>query len=179
MKRVSLSRFTALYFCTLIAACDRAAEPNPGTMAAVGYDSGGVPGVPPAAAVGRSGLPCPRTGRWAICSLEKRLEQSGFVLRKADGEQPRRSGFSVQPVVYTLGRARLEVFVYPDEAALSRDVAQMDTALAAPRGQRNDWEIPPRFVRSGNLATVILTRNEQQAERLTLAITAGAPQPRS
>jgi hypothetical protein len=71
------------------------------------------------------------------------------------------------------------VFVYSDEAALIRDVAKIDTVLAAPRGQSNDWEIPPRFIRSGNLAAVLLTRNELQAERVTLAITAGAPQPDS
>ncbi len=80
-------------------------------------------------------------------------------------------------MVYTLGPARLVVFIYPDDSGLSRDVAKMDTTLAAPRGQTNDWEIPPRFVRSGNLAAVFLTRNEQQAERLMLAITAGPPQP--
>lgn len=108
--------------------------------------------------------------------MEKRLEQSGFVLRKVDGESPHRLGFTVPPVVYMLGRARLEIFLYPDETALTRDLASMDTAVAAPRGQKNDWEIPPRFVRSGNLIAVFLTRNEQQAERLTLALTAGPPQ---
>lgn len=79
--------------------------------------------------------------------------------------------------MYTLGGARLEIFIYSDEAALRRDVAGMDTTLAAPRGQANAWEIPPHFVRSGNLAAVFLTRNEQQAERLMLAIAAGPPQP--
>jgi hypothetical protein len=129
-----------------------------------------------AATTDKANIPCPRTGRWAICSLEKRLEQSGFVLNKAPAESRRRLGFTVQPVVYTLGRARLEVFVYPDEASLNREVANIDTTLAAPRGQSNDWEIPPRFIRSGNLAAVLLTRNELQAERVMLAITAGAPQ---
>jgi hypothetical protein len=81
--------------------------------------------------------------------------------------------------VYALGRARLEVFIYPDEATLGRDVAKMDTVLAAPRGLTNDWEIPPRFMRSANLVAVLMTRNELQAERVTLAITAGAPQPDS
>ncbi|HEU4748232.1 MAG TPA: hypothetical protein VFS56_06995 [Gemmatimonadaceae bacterium] len=85
-------------------------------------------------------------------------------------------GFAVQPIVYQLGRARLEVFVYPDEAAVVADVGRMDTLAVAARGQKNDWEIPPRFIRSANLIAVFLTRNEQQAERLTLAITAGPPQ---
>ncbi|MDQ3673616.1 MAG: hypothetical protein M3365_04495 [Gemmatimonadota bacterium] len=92
------------------------------------------------------------------------------------GDSPRRLGLTVQPVVYTLGRARIETFIYPDEAALSRDLAGIDTVIVAPRGQKNDWPLPPRFVRSGNLIAVLLTRNEQQADRVTLALTAGAPQ---
>ena len=97
------------------------------------------------AAVAEPGAPCPRTGRWAACSLEKRLEQSGFVPRKEPGAQPSRRGFGVPPIVYALGPARLEVFIYTDESALRRDVAGMDTALAAPRGQTNDWEIATPF----------------------------------
>ena len=175
--RMTVSRLT-ICLCLVMAACDRAPQPGSSATAGVRPDTTVATSESPAAAA-EPGSPCPRTGRWAVCSLEKRLEQSGFVLRKAEGEPPRRSGFSVQPLVYTLGRARLEVFLYPDDAALSRDIAALDTALAAPRGQTNDWEIPPRFIRSGNLAAVFLTRNERQAERLTLAITAGPPQPGS
>jgi hypothetical protein len=71
----------------------------------------------------------------------------------------------------------LEVFVYPNESALAADVAKIDTVSVAPRGTPNKWSIPPTFVRSGNLAAVFLTDNATQAERLTLALTAGAPQP--
>lgn len=121
-------------------------------------------------------VPCPRTGLWAVCSVEKRLEQSGFVVKPVGGVAPRRAGFSVAPTVYTLGRSRLEVFIYPNETALSADVAKMDTVAAAPRGAANPWRMAPTFVRSGNLAAVLLTDNATQAERLTLALTAGAPQ---
>lgn len=121
--------------------------------------------------------PCPRTGRWALCSLEKRLRQAGFVVTRIDGEAPRRPGFNVAPTVYTLGHARLEVFVYPDEAALAKDIAAMDTLTASPRGKPGAWPMPPTFVRSANLAAVLLTDSPVQAERLTLAISAGAPQP--
>ena len=175
----------ALLLCISVMACGRSAESGPdsslpaavsattpadaSSATAAGDSSAATP-------AGSASSPCPRTGRWATCSLEKRLEQSGFVLRKPAGENPRRLGFSVAPLVYSLGRARLEVFIYPDEPALGRDLAQMDTTVAAPRGKTNDWEIPPRFMRSANLAAVFLTRNEQQAERVTLAITAGPPQ---
>lgn len=175
MNAAARLQLASLSLCSLVVGCDRGARPEADapsdvtTTAALAESTRATSPEAPAAS-------CPRTGRWAACSLEKRLEQSGFVLRKPAGESPRRDGFTVQPVVYHLGRARLEAFVYPDEAALARDVAGMDTIAVAPRGQRNEWDLPPRFIRSGNLIAVFLTRNEQQAERLTLAVTAGPPQ---
>ena len=103
--------------------------------------------------------------------------QAGFVVNRMSGEGERRAGFSVLPAVYTLGRSRLEVFVYPDEAAVARDVAKLDTLAAAPRGTRGQWPIVPTWARSANLIAVFLTDNPTQADRLTLALTAGAPQP--
>src|SRR5882724_9971375 len=66
---------------------------------------------------------CPRTGLWARCSVEKRLEQSGFVVNPVKGVASRRAGFSVLPSVYTLGRSRLEVFLYSSQQAAARDVS--------------------------------------------------------
>ncbi|HEV7595568.1 MAG TPA: hypothetical protein VGO33_11285 [Gemmatimonadaceae bacterium] len=121
--------------------------------------------------------PCPRTGRWALCSLEKRLQQSGFVLKRLETGTSRRPGFTVAPTAYTLGHSRLEVFVYPDEGALAKDVGGIDTLTASPRGRPSTWDAPVTFVRSANLAAVLVTDSPVQAERLTLAITAGPPQP--
>jgi len=177
-----------LLICGAATACTRAASEDAGiasstppTVTAEGVASapaaGSVtaaakPGASPAAPV------CPRTGRWALCSVERRLVQSGFVIRRVEGAPPRRAGFSVLPAVYTLGRSRLEVFIYPSEAPLAADVAKIDTVSAAPPGAKNPWPFfSPTFVRSANLAAVFLTDNPTQAERLTLAITAGAPQP--
>ena len=130
------------------------------------------------ATTGNSAPACPRTGKWALCSVEKRLGQSGFVVRRMSGEAPHRAGFSVVPAVYMLGRSRLEVFVYPSESALAADVAKIDTISAAPRGAPNPWPFfSPTFVRSANVAAVFLTDNATQAERLTNALAAGAPQP--
>lgn len=120
---------------------------------------------------------CEATGRWARCSVEKRLESAGFVLVPTPATT-KRAGFSVPPIAYTLGHSRLELFLYPDERALALDLARLDTTKAAPVGGANSWETTPLFVRSANLAAVFLTDNPRQAERLTLALTAGAPQPR-
>lgn len=120
---------------------------------------------------------CPRTGQWALCSVEKRLEQSGFVLRKAVLPGPKRAGFSVTPTTYLLGSAKLEVFVYPDEGSLARDWAGLDTLRASPRGTTTAWEAPPTLIRSANLAALFLSDSPEKSDRLALALTAGAPQP--
>ena len=177
-----------LLICAAGTACTRAASEDaetasstPPTLAAesVAQAPAAVPTTPAAKAGTSLAAPvCPRTGQWALCSVERRLVQSGFVPRRVEGAPPRRAGFSVLPAVYTLGRSRLEVFIYPSEAALAADVAKIDTLSAAPRGVKNPWPFfSPTFVRSANLAAVFLTDNPTQAERLTLAITAGAPQP--
>ena len=118
---------------------------------------------------------CPATGRWALCNLETRLRRAGFVAKKVDGEAPKRAGFSVTPIVYTLGHGRLEVFLYDDEASLAKDVAGIDTITVAPAGGASAWPSTPGFVRSGNLAAVFMDQSARQVERLVLAITAGAP----
>ena len=119
---------------------------------------------------------CAHTGLWAVCSVENRLRQAGFVAKRVQGQPPDRPGFSVKPIVYTLGRSHLEVFIYLDEASLTRDFVKMDTLQVAPIGTAGSWEIPPLLIRSGNLAAVLLSENPRQAERLSLALTAGAPQ---
>ena len=151
-----------LLLCAIVAACGGRSELPP-------RDSVAVPivALPPASA-SRDASGCPHTGRWAICNLEQRLRQAGFVAKRVSEESPRRAGFSVTPIVYTLGRAaRLEVYIYDDPTVLAREIAAMDTVG------------PPLVIRSGNLAAVYLGENGQQAERLALAITAGAPQPGS
>jgi hypothetical protein len=97
-------------------------------------------------------------------------------VRPAAGS-PRRAGFSITPQLYTLGKSRLEVFLYRNEKAANADVGKLDTASASPRGVANPWGMTPTFVRSANLVAVFLTDNPTYAERLTLALTAGAPQP--
>lgn len=167
-----------------LAACTGSSSENAGTLSSTATTSttpsnGGAAAHPVVAGKPAPiGAGCPRTGKWALCSVETRLVQSGFVVRRVNGEAPHRAGFSVAPAVYTLGRSRLEVFIYPSESALAADVAKMDTISAAPRGAKNPWPFfSPTFVHSGNLAAVFLTDNATQAERLTLALTAGAPQP--
>lgn len=133
---------------------------------------------PPAAApipAGQIANPCEHTGLWAECSLERRLKQSGFVVKKLD-ETAARAGFAIKPIVYSLGASRLEVFFYDDEKSAVKDVIQLDTIAVAPKGSRAAWPSTPTFIHSANLVAVLLTQNQRQAERVVLAITAGPPQ---
>jgi hypothetical protein len=167
----------------VLAACSRSSPDAADAAASTPTNSiGESASLPSGAASGttagsRSASKCPRTGLWATCSVETRLGQAGFVVRRVTDVAPRRPGFSVAPVAYNLGRTRLEVFIYPSESALAPDMARIDTVTAAPRGARNPWLMIPTFVHTANLAAVFLTDNPTQAERLTLALTAGAPQP--
>jgi len=111
--------------------------------------------------------------------VESRLKQAGFVVKPIPGESPTRAGFAVKPAVYAVGRSRLEVFIYDDAAAVARDIAKMDTITVAPVGTNAAWETTPLLIHSGNLAAVFLTDSPQRAERLALALSAGAPQPGS
>lgn len=175
-----ISKYPALFVCVLAAACEQSPRSSP--------DSAAVGSVSPQAAPSSSTenirtdsvkSACRHTGLWAICSVENRLRQSGFVAKRVEGKPPARAGFSVTPIVYTLGSSRLEVFLYPDEAALARDIAKIDTVTVAPIGTAGSWETPPLLIRSGNLAAILLSQKPRQAERLSLALTAGAPQPGS
>jgi hypothetical protein len=120
---------------------------------------------------------CPRTGLWATCSVEQRLVRSGFVIVSVKEDPVRRPGFSVPAAVYHLGHSRLEVFLYQSPAAASADVARLDTLTSSPRGAKRTYVTAPTFIRSANLLAVLLTDSPVQADRLSLALTAGAPQP--
>lgn len=173
-----ITRYEKILICALLAACggppDRAAGSDSSAAGQINLSSGAMAGAVDSGA--QASPSCPRTGKWALCSVEKRLRQSGFVVKPVPGPSPRRAGFSIAPAVYRLGRARLEVFIYGDETSLARDVAKLDTVAVAPRGSVNKWGGIPTFVRTGNLVAVFLTDNPTHADRLSLALTAGAPQ---
>jgi len=149
MKKVSV-KFIIIVFCASVAFAQNPAPPPR-------------PSPNPVSSVVRN--PCEHTGLWAECSLERRLKQSGFVVKKLD-EKPPHDGFTIEPVVYSLGSSRLEAFFYKDEKSANRDGATVDTAQVT-------------LIRSANLVALLSSQNARQAERVMLAITAGPPQPGS
>ena len=166
----------ALCLCILVVGCGKSDSPAEAALPPAPPATGSVSTTSGSVARQSTKPGCAHTGLWAVCSVENRLRQAGFVARRVQGRAPDRPGFSVNPIVYTLGRSHLEVFIYPDEASLTRDIVKMDTMQVAPIGTAGSWEVPPLLIRSANLAAVLLSENPRQAERLSLALTAGAPQ---
>lgn len=128
------------------------------------------------AAAATDSSPCPATGRWALCSVFERLERAGLVpdsAHESATEPPlRASGTKV-----TVRRAAMELYVYPTREARERDERLLDRSRYLAADQPPEPRHKPTLVTSENLLVVLDTRNERQRERITLALTAGPPQP--
>ncbi len=119
---------------------------------------------------------CPRDGTWKPCALEDRISKAGMVAKVLDSV---RVPFLKAPGVrYRIGKeARMVVFFLPDSAAGVKAIDGLDPLRLTPRGDSlGAWPAPPReVIRSANLIAVLFDVNATQAERVRLAITAGAP----
>jgi hypothetical protein len=130
----------------------------------------------PAAATDTGPAPgCPEWGAWQMCSVEERLTRAGLVFQR--DSQPVRHGFLRVPGIrYETFRAEFEVFLYASAAERARDTDALDSSSVSPRGLRPIvWPMPATLVTSGNLAAIILSLNDRQAERIALALGAGLP----
>lgn len=119
---------------------------------------------------------CPPTGLWAECSVITRLEQAGLVMNPHQ-DPITHASLQRQGRAFSVRDAELEVFIYPNRAERERDEARVD------RDDYLEADGPPQpihkptIVTSENLLVVLDTRRERQRERITLALTAGPPQP--
>lgn len=107
----------------------------------------------------------------------ERLDRAGLAPRvdstTTASEPPLTStGFLVR-----VGRSELEVYVYPDAAARSRDVARVDTTRYLGYTEAVSMQQLPTLIQSVNLVAILHSRNDQQRERVGDALTAGPPQP--
>jgi hypothetical protein len=119
---------------------------------------------------------CPNTGKWKLCTVQDRLEDAGLAPQLAN-DTVHRAFLHAPGRVFRLGPATLEVYLYADTTSLARDVAKLDTVHVTPRDTTVTWSTPPVFVRTGNLAAILLSSDDRQIERVQDALTAGLPPP--
>jgi hypothetical protein len=118
---------------------------------------------------------CPKTGHWIDCQVRERLTRSGLAPR--DTTRETLPALGPAPLVYRLGRGGLAVYLFPDSAARIRAAGTLDTVkyVRAPRGPTVLSQAT--VIENDNLLGLLFSKNDQQIERVSDALTAGAPQP--
>jgi hypothetical protein len=177
-RRAAVSRASLLALAVAMAACSKAKSPaidSARSVAASGASTAGhAPGAG-AAASGQRPAPCPRTGHWIDCQVRERLTRSGLAPRDTThGALP---SLGPAPLVYRLGKGALAVYLFPDSSARIRAAGTLDTVkyLRAPRGPTVLSQAT--VIENDNLLGLLFSKNDQQIERVSDALTAGAPQP--
>lgn len=162
-----------------IGACGKAESPATGSARAAGGSSGasssGRAAGGGAAADEQRAAPCAKTGHWIDCQVRERLTRSG--LAPHDTTREALPSLGPAPVVYRLGRGGLAIYLFPDSTARARAASTLDTVkyVRAPRGLTILSQAT--VIENDNLLGLLFSKNEQQIERVSDALTAGAPQP--
>ena len=121
---------------------------------------------------------CPRNGRWQACHLEDRIFKAGMGIKVLDTITV--PYFPEPGTRYRIGKtAKLVAFYFADSAAGAAATASLDKLRLLPPGDSiGQWPSPPfEAIRTANMIAVLFEVNATQAERVRLALTAGAPQP--
>lgn len=121
---------------------------------------------------------CPRDGQWRSCHLEDRINKAGMGIKVMDTITV--PYFTEPGVRYRFGKtAKLVAFYFPDSAAAVQATSGLHAQRLTPDGDTlGAWPSAPlETIRSANLVAVLFEVNAAQAERVRLALTAGAPQP--
>jgi hypothetical protein len=161
-------QIATLVAATVCVACG-ASETKKGAPARVTNDPapGTYTGPPPLPA-------CPGTGHWESCTVFDRLERAGLAPQR--GDTVRYPFLSVPGQTWRLGRETIHMFRYRDSTARHTDSARLDSARARPLTDSvTTWPGTPTLLVNDNLLAILLSENEEQVERVSLALTAGPP----
>ena len=127
--------------------------------------------------IGVTGKPaCPGTGHWTECAVLKRLEAAGVAPRKA-AALPDLPDLGRTPMLFTVGRSGLAVYLFADSAARARAARALDTLQYVSPAKELTMRGERTAIQNDNLLALLLSRSEQQRERVSDALTAGPPQP--
>jgi hypothetical protein len=119
--------------------------------------------------------PCPKTGHWSECQVHERLIRSGLAPR--DTTRAALPALGPAPLVYRLGKGGLAVYLFPDSAARARAAGTLDTVRFVPASGGPTMLSQAMVIENDNLLGLLFSKNDQQIERVSDALTAGAPQP--
>jgi hypothetical protein len=118
---------------------------------------------------------CAKTGHWIDCQVRERLVRSGLAPHDTTREELPTLGPS--PVVYRLGRGGLAVYLFADSVARARAAARLDSVKFVRGSGGPTMRSQASVIENDNLLALLFSKNEQQIERVSDALTAGPPQP--
>ena len=179
-----IARWCALALASTLSACATRDTPKADSArTAVSASGVSAPGVSASASAPAAGAttdgartpPCPKTGHWLDCQVRERLIRSGLAPR--DTTREALPALGPAPLVYRLGKGGLAVYLFPDSTARSRAATSLDTVkyVRAPHGPTVLSQAT--VIQNDNLLGLLFSKNDQQIERVSDALTAGAPQP--
>jgi len=119
--------------------------------------------------------PCPKTGHWIGCQVRERLIRSGLAPR--DTTREALPALGPTPFVYRLGKGGLAVYLFPDSSARHHAAASLDTVRYVRAPHEPTMLSLATVIENDNLLGLLFSKNDQQIERVSDALTAGAPQP--
>ncbi len=76
-----------------------------------------------------------------------------------------------------VGRAELELYIYPDAASREREQRLLEPAAYVTYGASQTFRAEPTLIANANLIAILHSNNSKQRERVGDALTAGPPQP--
>jgi hypothetical protein len=109
-----------------------------------------------------------------------RLEREGLAPRVDSTATPEEKRLSAPSFVVKIGQfASLDVFLYADSMARKADARKLDTTEFVNGEQPQTMRRERTLIENANLIALLTSLNSHQRERVSDALTAGAPQPPS
>lgn len=118
--------------------------------------------------------PCAATGHWVPCQVKKRLRMAGLAPRDSVIEDTVRLGPT--PIVYVAGGSAIAVYLFPDSLSRRRAAATLDTTKFIAPDAALTMRHEATAIQNDNLLAILYTQRDQQRERVSDALMAGAPQ---
>ena len=103
-----------------------------------------------------------------LADVEARLRDAGFGFER--GGRVEQGFLRVAGAALVSPEAELQVYVYGSTTARRADTARLDSARVAPPTMMISWVMPASLATYGNVAVIVLTRDEVRRSRIHQAI---------
>lgn len=163
--------FAALVAAALMAACSSSSKQS-------GSANADTTSSAPVVIAAPGSSTCPATGLWAQCSVMYRLDRAGIAPHLDSTGTIEEKALSGKSFAVKFGTtSRLEVFLYADSMARIADEKKLDRTKLVDAQADQTIKRERTLIENGNLLGLLTSLSAHLRERVSDALTAGAPQP--